>query len=416
MRSLIIRFLFCLFFAVAAVVSVGGGEAYAQKKGKISKNQSELKKLRREIKRYESRIRESKKKEKSLLSRLDDYDRQTALIRKLVNNLNEELLTHQHEIAIIRLNLVTAEKELRELQRKYARYVVSMYKRGRTRDTELLLSARSVNQMYIRARYLKAFTMQQRKEADEIRTRKKIIETQKLVLENRLQQQKQIIIEKRTEEAYLQSKLKSQKRLIGKVRQDKQSYEKQLSRRQGAARKIERLIADLINRERLRKLEANKKNYSASRKKDTKMLTLPSKPISQTKFGRLRGRLPWPVAKGAVVGFFGRQKNERLGTVLLNNGIDIRVPERSVVKTVADGTVSVVNYIAGFGNLIIIDHENDFYTVYAQLSEVNVKEDQKVKAGKSIARTGEGISGPQLHFELWRERHKQDPLTWLTHR
>ncbi len=391
----------------------------AQKKKKkatptVTAKQKELEGLRQQIRRYEDRIQESQKRERSTLTRLDDYDRQTTLIRSLVSRLTEDIAENQKEIAIAQLNLATAENELRKLKREFARIIVGMYKRGRTHDTELLLSSQNVNEMFIRSKYLKAYSERQRRQAEEIRKRKREIELQKMMLEEKLREQQLSIHEKRSEEGVLRRRVTEQRGLLEKVRQDKQSYETQLRRKQAAARKIERLISDLIERERV-KLESARR---AKAKKEGKPepAPLPSVPISNTKFGRLRGRLPWPVAQGAVVESFGEHINPRLGTVTLNNGIDIAVPEGSQVRCVADGTVTVISFIAGVGNLLIISHDDGFMTVYAHLSEILVRRDKKVIAGQVIARSGEGVSGPRLHFELWYKRLKQDPLHWLTKR
>jgi murein DD-endopeptidase MepM/ murein hydrolase activator NlpD len=122
------------------------------------------------------------------------------------------------------------------------------------------------------------------------------------------------------------------------------------------------------------------------------------------------------VSQGAIVESFGEHVNPRLGTITISNGIDIATPEGSEVRCVADGTVTMLSFVAGFGNLMIISHDDGFFTVYAHLSEVLVRKDKKVGAGQVIARSGEGISGPRLHFELWYERIKQDPVRWLTKR
>jgi len=384
----------------------------------------ELDKIRQEIKSYELRLAESKRAERSTLNRLDDYDRQTSLIRTLVSQLGVQVNDNQREIKVVQSNLVSEQKELERLQRRYARTIVTAYKRGRTHDTELLLAAASINQMFIRARYLKAFTLRQKTAVDDIRRTQEAIRTQQLLLEDKLVRQQQTMQEKKSEESVLQKKVVEHKSLLNKLREDQDSYAAQLQRKQQAANKIERLVADLIERERVKRLEqrrspsstASSDNSTIKRGLNTKITALPSRPNSQTAFGRLKGRLPWPVSHGAVIGSFGEQVNPRLGTVTISNGIDIRVPEGSAVCSVADGEVSMVYFIAGYGNLVIVNHDDGFFSVYAHLAQINVRDGQKLKAGQTLATSGEGISGPQLHFEIWRERNKQNPLSWLAGR
>lgn len=414
MRQLF-RYMFLLALSFLLVAGVAG-DLCAQKKksGSVKSKQSELKKLRKEINRYEKRIKESEKRERSTLQRIDDYDRQTSLLRSLVTRLTEDIAENQKEIAIAKLNLSTAENELKQLKRRYARTIVSMYKRGRTHDTELLLSSESVNEMFIRSKYLKAYSERQRSNANEIRRKKRAIELQKMLLETKLREQHLAIKEKRAEDGVLRRKVKEHKRLLSKVRQDKQSYEKQLRRKQAAARKVERMIADLIERERKR-LASKRSTPRGKTSLSTAAKAVPRKALTNTAFGKRRGRLPWPVSQGSVIEGFGEHRKAN-GLVFFNNGIDVAVPAGSSVKSVAAGTVSMINFIAGFGNLVIVDHSDLFFTVYANLSQVTIRKDQKVKAGQQIGKSGEGVSGPMLHFELWYDRLKQNPITWLAKR
>jgi murein DD-endopeptidase MepM/ murein hydrolase activator NlpD len=76
----------------------------------------------------------------------------------------------------------------------------------------------------------------------------------------------------------------------------------------------------------------------------------------------------------------------------------------------------VLSFIPGFGNVLIINHYDGYRTVYAHLADVFVAENQRVFEGMEIARSGETVSGSVLHFEIWYEKDKQNPETWLANR
>jgi murein hydrolase activator len=391
----------------------------------IRLKQEELDKLRKDIQEYERRIAQSRKEERSARDRIDDFGKQTTLIKQLVSHLNAQVDFNQREIDAAQKNLAVARKSLDQMKEQYGRSIVHAYKQGQAHDTELLLSASSLNQMFIRAKYLRAFTAKHRVDINELNARRKAVEEQKSALEDKVVHQQKAIGEKHQEEGVLKHKIAEHQDLLEKARQDKFAYQQELKRKQAAAAKIERLIADLIERERMKRLAAMKKKSpsladnnrgSSSRRFDDKISALPDRPISQTAFGRLRGRLPWPVSQGSLSGGFGDQVNPRLGTVTSSLGIDIKTPVGSTVKSVADGRVSVISFIPGYGNIIIISHEDGFYTVYAHVTEVSVSENQRVKAGQGIAHSGEGLSGPLIHFEVRRQRQIHNPLTWLAKR
>jgi murein DD-endopeptidase MepM/ murein hydrolase activator NlpD len=99
--------------------------------------------------------------------------------------------------------------------------------------------------------------------------------------------------------------------------------------------------------------------------------------------------------------------------VTQNSGVDISVNVGTNVAAVAEGEVSILSFIPGYGNVVILNHYNGFRTVYAHLSEIKVVEAQKLNEGDVIGKSGDTIAGSVLHFEIWKEREKQNPELWL---
>jgi murein DD-endopeptidase MepM/ murein hydrolase activator NlpD len=129
-----------------------------------------------------------------------------------------------------------------------------------------------------------------------------------------------------------------------------------------------------------------------------------------------RQPLPWPVSEGVIVKGFGEHVNPTLGTVTTNPGIDIAVPVGTPVKAIASGKIAMIESIAGYGSIVIVEHEDAVFSVYAHLSEIHLAEGDEVIAEEVIAASGKGTNGPQLHFELWHKRQVQDPLRLLDQR
>jgi murein DD-endopeptidase MepM/ murein hydrolase activator NlpD len=102
--------------------------------------------------------------------------------------------------------------------------------------------------------------------------------------------------------------------------------------------------------------------------------------------------------------------------VIPNIGIDVATSPGDAVRVVADGIVSAVSFIPVYGNLLIVFHDDGFRTVYAHLSSISVREGQRVKAGQTIARSALSADGAQIHFGVWRDRSKLNPLSWLAGR
>jgi biotin carboxyl carrier protein len=114
----------------------------------------------------------------------------------------------------------------------------------------------------------------------------------------------------------------------------------------------------------------------------------------------------WP-ARGRVISGFGSAGNE---------GINIAVPEGTPVKAAESGTVAYAgSEVKGYGNLVLIRHDNGFVSAYAHNGEITVKRGDKVKRGQVVAKSGQSgnVTSPQLHFEIRKGSTPVDPMPFL---
>jgi septal ring factor EnvC (AmiA/AmiB activator) len=383
----------------------------------------ELQKLRADIQAYEKRLQESETKEKATLDRLDDLERQSNLLRQLVKNLQEEEQDVSSDIDTAKITITELEAKLQFLKSHYANYIRSVYKNGRVYDLELLFSSKSINQMYIRIQYLKRFSEQRAKDLQGIAENKAAVEEQSRQLEKQLQNERQLLHEKTQEEKNLKHTYSTRQIVLKKIRKNKQTYQAELLRKQNAFHQIEGLISNLIEKERIRKeheAAVRRARELAEAREGERSKTVQAPALSKSPEGNIsssfeqhRGKMRWPVSNGSVQAHFGNQVHPVLKTVTQNTGIDIATPVGSNVYAVADGEVALLSFIPGFGNILIVNHYNGYRTVYAHLSDVTVTESQKITEGTVIAKSGDTVTGSILHFEIWKEREKQNPERWL---
>lgn len=151
-----------------------------------------------------------------------------------------------------------------------------------------------------------------------------------------------------------------------------------------------------------------KKEQTASEKKES---------VPESGFGCMKGSLPRPVTGTfKVTSRFGLNQYHQMRDVVYDNpGIDAEVSAGASVKAVYPGKVSGVYVVPGYGTVVIVSHDG-YYTVYGNLSKAAVKVGDKIKQGHTLGKAAKNEENPSrglVHFEVWKNRDKMDPLAWI---
>lgn len=121
-------------------------------------------------------------------------------------------------------------------------------------------------------------------------------------------------------------------------------------------------------------------------------------------------KLRWPTTGRVIAGFGGRPDGTH------NDGINLAVPLGTEVHAAESGVVAYAgNELKGYGNLVLLRHDNGWVTAYAHNDELLVKRGDKVKRGQVIAKAGKtgSVDQPQVHFELRQGSKPVDPIPYL---
>ncbi|MDP4180784.1 MAG: M23 family metallopeptidase [Bacillota bacterium] len=121
-------------------------------------------------------------------------------------------------------------------------------------------------------------------------------------------------------------------------------------------------------------------------------------------------------AIGPLGSGFGERVHPINGSMEMHKGVDIKANSGEPIKAALGGTVLEAGPNSTFGNLVKIDHQNGFITLYAHCSVIIVKKGQSVKKGDTIAKVGStgSSTGPHLHFEIWKNEKPVNPLDYIT--
>ena len=131
---------------------------------------------------------------------------------------------------------------------------------------------------------------------------------------------------------------------------------------------------------------------------------------------RMRRKLLFPVESGRIEARFGRSVDERYGTVTLQRGIDVRCDEGTPVRAIHAGRIVHAGWFHGYGNLIIVDHGDGYFSLMAHLGTLARAKGDDVRRGDPVGTVGDSgsLKGTYLYFELRQGQTPLDPEQWLS--
>ena len=435
--------LLCLILFCCALFAKGG---YAQKSSAVRKLEQQRKEALADIEQTNQLLQETSKSVKSSLNRLNLLSKQILSRKKVISLLNQELDEIEKELMTIQGEIRRLRGQLCEKQENYGKSMRGLYKRHSAQDKLLfVLSAETFSQSLRRIRYLQEYADWQKRQAKEIIAKQQEIDLKKQEMEKTRAEKRALLGTRQEESKKLQSEEAVQKEEVQQLNKKQKDLKAELRKKQKQAealnRQIEKLIAEEIARaeaearaarekaERAAREQAAKRKSSGGNTADKPMreervaatkggyaMTKEERQLSDN-FGSNRGKLPYPVTgRYTVVATFGEQQHSELKYVRTSNsGIDIQTAPGADARAVFNGVVTRVFVVPGYNNSVIVRHGN-YLTVYSNLSQVYVKAGDAVSTRQAL---GKIYSDPEegqatiLHFQLWKEKTKLNPLLWL---
>jgi len=403
--------------------------AYLQEQDQLEEKKAELISLRNEITQLEDELSQKSAKEKESLEILENYNKQAHLLNKIIIKLLKQENAKRKEINKLQKDIKSIETEIKILMDNYSKYVVALYKKGQYNELESIVNAESVRQAFVRIQYLQKFSERRKIDLEQFyNVKQKLIES-KAQLETEQKELEKLVVEKESDEKKLKNKLVERKKIFESIAKDKEVLKKNLAAKIESHDQIKSLVAKLVADEERKRKEKELQNKKLLASNNAEIINeadlIDENSIGSeyllnasdfSSFTELKGHMIWPVKGGRIIKGFGRDENRELNTITLNYGVDISAKNDMNVRCVAEGIISAIDWLPGYGSVIIITHKGDYRTVYSHLSEIFVEEGEQVKGGKVIAKIGDSLEGKILHFEIWNSRENQNPEQWLANK
>lgn len=459
----------CLTLALLLVSSLLALTPEAAAQGRKSRT---LQRLEQERKQLLRSIEASDKKLQQLRRDTRNEEQNLRTVKEQVEQRRQVVAVLGNEVSGLQARIDTLSGHIGRLHRREGalllRYRAALVQLQRI-DTHIdpvlfVLSSQNPAEARERQRFLSRYSKAVREASVALRTTRTEIEATKAEVGRTHSEKEQLLslreAEKKKLEAEEQQRAAQVKDLQGKQQVLAQDLSKQKQKAEDLDRKIQAQVEAEIVAAQRRAAELQRRREEARRRRQTQR-TQPTPPPSTGRSGRgkgttppppppppaddepeerraatpggyamdaneralassfaqNKGRLPAPIRGSySILRTFGVHQHSEHNRVQVNSsGVDFGVNGDSRAYAVFSGVVSRVFVIPGYGTAVILRHGN-YLTVYANLSSVAVSTGSRVSTGQSIGSVGaspDGSSGRLLHFQLWHERTKLNPLAWI---
>jgi len=352
--------------------------------------QSQINYFRNLSEKLERRIEINNYNIEIIKKRLKEIDKQVVFLSGLLNNptgndSRENILLQEAEI-------INKKEKVEKLKGEFSKRILWLYKYGMDYQTQILFTSESPIAFYSRLEYLNKMSGMRKQDFERIKFEDYSIQEKKKIINLNKAERLEYISRKKQEEDTLLSEKNILEDSLRILKFDNECY----------SRQIEKIRANLVQSELY--LNSLSTNF---------IYKIDDNPIYTGNFGDNKGKIIFPVQSVEIIRDFGRCVNPQTGTIFYNFGIDVSIASGSPVKAVFDGVVEEIIDVPFFRNMIIINHNEGYRTVYGLVNDIIVKKGSSVGAGEIIAYTSNTSEEQMFHFEIRKDFEPIDPKTWL---
>lgn len=417
----------------------------------ITEKRSDLKEVQERIRDLQKEISKSEESRDDAAEALRETEQTISSNRRRLRELADARRVAEAELARIAAAGAALEARVKSQQAVLEKLLTRFYVGGQAQGLRHMLSGSDPNQLARDLYYLKQLS---RSEADLIGgLRTSLAEQASLLDEARTARDAlaEIEAEQREEAAQLAAQQRTRKTVLAGLSDKLRSQRKEVGNLKRNETRLSRLIDGLTELARKRAAAAEKARRQAQAAEDQRRAreaaaaaraarepaehagseqprhaepaSRPEAPIARidqtpedspgtAPFAQLRGRMRLPV-RGELMNRFGTPRTDGGSSW---RGLFIRATAGGEVKAIADGRIAFADWLRGFGNLVIVDHGEDYLSIYGYNESLLRSAGQLVRAGEAIASVGNsgGSEESGLYFELRHRGQPIDPLRWLS--
>ncbi|MGE0085786.1 MAG: murein hydrolase activator EnvC [Desulfococcaceae bacterium] len=385
------RFLFFLSGCMCIILITADLWAKGKSIGDLKKEAAQVKTQMNESK---NRLEEVNRKERDQLEELEALDRALNESRKKETAARVKLSAVEKKLEAARTSHEELNRQIRSGEDYAAQRVIGLYKLNCLGRMHVLASADSLMDFFQRKKAMEMILRHDEAVLTDLKRHKAMSGEVEENLNARRAEYLLLEADHRKQAGNLALQKDKRQNLLTEIRKEKKLAKASLLALKQSAEELDRKVKSL----------QTQSPESKRKKNDSPAASIPA----------YRGRLNMPV-NGKIVSFFGPYKNTEFDVMNFQSGIDIRTGRGESIRSVEHGEVVFAEWFKGYGNMIIIDHGDHFFTLYAHAEELLKAKGDTVKKGEVIGTVGDSgsMNGPGLHFEVRHHGKPVDPLKWL---
>ena len=347
----------------------------------------------REIEESRAKIKKFTREEADIISTLNQVDLVLNRSRKQIAILGREIAELDNKIADTTRASQQLIPKIKANEQYIANRLVALYKLNWLGKFQVLASAASLHELLQRKTAITRILAYDEKVMNQIMDNRLNLEIIRSRLQAHRDEKRQRVEQYQKETHQMAVERTKRSKLLAYVREEMSAQQATIESLQQAALELDEKIQNL----------------------DPGLpATAPGESIEGKPFRAYKGLLKMPV-KGKIVSLFGKFKNTRYDVLNFRSGIEIQTERGEPIQAVYRGKILYADWFKGYGNMIIIDHGDSYYTVYAHIEEVFKTAGEVVEAGEVMATVGDtgSMTGPKLYFEVRHHGKPLDPMQWL---
>ncbi len=368
-----------------------------------TKQQQKMDRLERNMSAQQTKIQDNKKIEATLYTELKEIDKKLLKQQDKIQSSQKKLMRQEGFLQEKEFELTLIRKDKQKAEVHIKNRLHSFYQMGDIGVINTLFSASTLPDLLNTKEYFHYLFQYDRIAIKRYKDKLALLAgAQQNIMAGKDHLLNAIVAIKDQEKALITLRQERSK-LLKKVRTEEQLYKQALNEMQKSAssltKRFNQYKTTLL-------LSANKRKTKSSR-------TI-SKPLPNDFTGN-RGKIHPPVSAGIVTNYFGKSKGI-FGVEIQSNGIDIQIKNHTKVKAIFSGRIVYAGELTGYGNVVIIDHGQQYFSLVSRMNSVLTKKGIKVKQGQIIGAIDQehsGLLNSGLHLEIRQGSQPVDPLKWI---